>query len=195
MSIIKKENVTEDGSAQKTSIWLRIFAWLGVFQLSVVVLMGAVTFYVGEQLLYQNPGFFRLGLATAKKSLNELAGYRIEPLRILGYNPDYPVLNIDIKQKNYRKLEFVSYVDQEISSTSRSETEVKASIRIDDRAYPIKIRLKGDRRLHWTDPKNWSFRIKVRDNKTIMGMRVFSLQRPVARNFLSEWVFHKLLKK
>ena len=40
----------------------------------------------------------------------------------------------------------------------------------------------------------WSFRIKVRENKSILGMREFSLQHPRTRKYLNEYIFHKILK-
>ncbi len=55
----------------------------------------------------------------------------------------------------------------------------------------VKVRFKGD----WTDHlKNdkWSFRVKVKDDKEVLGLKTFSLQNPVTRYFLSEWLLHKV---
>ncbi len=54
------------------------------------------------------------------------------------------------------------------------------------------IRLKGD----WLDHlqgEKWSFRIKLKDDSW-NGMRVFSIQSPISRGFLNEWILHKSCK-
>jgi hypothetical protein len=59
---------------------------------------------------------------------------------------------------------------------------------------PVKLRLKGD----WLDHikgKKQSFRIKVKQNKTWNRLRTFSIQTPLARDFLNEWVFHQILQR
>lgn len=59
--------------------------------------------------------------------------------------------------------------------------------------WKVKLRLKGD----WTDHLKggkWSFRIQVRDSGAFHGMKVFSLQNPRTRDFLSEWYFHQVLR-
>ena len=57
----------------------------------------------------------------------------------------------------------------------------------------MEARLKGD----WTDHlqgEKWSFRIKVKGG-SFQGLRSFSLHTPAARNFLDEWVIHKLFEE
>lgn len=71
---------------------------------------------------------------------------------------------------------------------------VKAKLNINGQKKDVKIRLKGD----WTDHlegKKWSYRVKVSDDQTIMGMKVFSIQAPDTRNFLNEWLFFQNIKE
>ncbi len=71
---------------------------------------------------------------------------------------------------------------------------VPAKIAFQDQLIKSEIRLKGD----WTDHlvgDNWSFRVKLAKNKTLLGMRKFSLHHPKTRNYAGEWLFHQLLKK
>lgn len=56
---------------------------------------------------------------------------------------------------------------------------------------PIKARFKGDWLDHLMGSK-WSFRVKMRDDYTFNRMRVFSLQNPVTRYYLYEYIAHKL---
>ena len=72
----------------------------------------------------------------------------------------------------------------------------RGSIKINDgKKKKIKIRIKGARSIHWKDEKYSSYRIRVRKNEKIKGTDVFSLQKPRARNYLQEWIFHKLLNE
>jgi len=59
----------------------------------------------------------------------------------------------------------------------------------------IKIRLKGDRSIHFEDSLKLSFRIKVSGAEKMYGVKKFSLHHPGARNYVYEWIFHKALKK
>ena len=58
----------------------------------------------------------------------------------------------------------------------------------------VRIRLKGD----WTDQllgDKWSFRLKIKGDQTLYGMKQFSLHHPRARGFAYEWLFHRALKR
>jgi len=56
---------------------------------------------------------------------------------------------------------------------------------------PIKARLKGDWLDHLEGVK-WSYRVKMRKSKSLNGLRVFSLQNPLTRSNLMEYVAHSL---
>ena len=71
---------------------------------------------------------------------------------------------------------------------------VKGKINTQNEKLPIKLRLKGD----WLDHlqgKKWSFRIKVNDPYAWNRLVTFSIQTPLAREYLKEWVFHQILKR
>ena len=65
---------------------------------------------------------------------------------------------------------------------------------LEDKEYKIKLRLKGDRALHWYDKETSSYKIDVRNGDTVWGMEEFSVQKPITRNYIYELIFHKLLK-
>jgi hypothetical protein len=70
---------------------------------------------------------------------------------------------------------------------------VEAICLIDNDSIPVKIKLKGDRSIHFNDTSKLSFRIKVLNNKSIYNLKKFSLHHPIARNYIFEWIFHKAL--
>ena len=55
-----------------------------------------------------------------------------------------------------------------------------------------KIRLKGDRDSHYSQRKNSSYKVDILKDKTVNGLRKFSLMKPRARNYIYEWLYHEL---
>ncbi len=91
-----------------------------------------------------------------------------------------------IKIMNKRKEAF----ENGILQTSDKDW-VKALIVDEGIVNKTRIRLKGD----WLDHlwgNKWSFRVKMRKNGTYQRLRTFSLQTPSSRNYLLEWLTHKL---
>ena len=63
----------------------------------------------------------------------------------------------------------------------------KATLSLNENNYRIKLRLKGDRAIHWHDKESSSYKIDVRGGDTIWGMEEFSVQKPIARNYIYEF--------
>ena len=105
------------------------------------------------------------------------------------------LITIDIKHKHYQKLAYNRKVALERRVLFPDcRDEVPATIRYNGDSIKVKLRLKGDLNDHWKDKNKWSFRIKVKGENSIFGMKLFSIQQPLTRGYLNEWVFHKLLK-
>ena len=56
--------------------------------------------------------------------------------------------------------------------------EVNFKLGDKDEIYSGKIRLKGDRRIHWEDKEKSSYKIKLDKDQYYLGLRKFSLQKP-----------------
>lgn len=70
---------------------------------------------------------------------------------------------------------------------------VPVTVSFNGKDFKAEARLKGD----WTDHLSgdkWSFRIKLKNDKTILGMRKFSLHHPKTRGYINEWLYHKSVK-
>jgi hypothetical protein len=195
MGILLKKKSVMKNYVSNSSVWMRFLAWFGIFQICLLACLGMVAFYSFNQVKYQNPPFAQIFVKNVVKKTVESAGqYRLSPLRMLGYNPDFPVINLEVKQKNFRKLEHAVETDKVNDEGMRREVQVKANVRIDDSVFPVKIRVKGDRKVHWAQSDRWSYRVQVRGENTIFGMKKFSLHRPVTKNYIHEWIFHQMLK-
>lgn len=104
-------------------------------------------------------------------------------------------LIIDIKYKDYDKLRSFRNNALQIGRLIKTdESYVPAKIRVDGQTVPVKIRLKGNLPDHYNGDK-WSFRIKVKGDKSIYGMKRFSLLAPKRRGFIDEWIFFEMLRK
>jgi len=102
---------------------------------------------------------------------------------------------IDIKHKHFQMLAYKRQIAMDKGILLTNETDyVPASIRYNNRTIDVKLRLKGD----WTDHllgEKWSFRIKVKGDNTIFGMKQFSIHHPKTRNFIYEWLLHRALRR
>ena len=74
----------------------------------------------------------------------------------------------------------------------KNKKEVPAQLVYNGDTLKIKMRLKGDYSDHWAGEK-WSYRIYVKEEKGLFGMKSFSVQAPETRKNLNEWYFHKLM--
>lgn len=77
--------------------------------------------------------------------------------------------------------------------TTEEDSWVKGKVIYENDTNKIKIRLKGDWLDHLQNEK-WSFRIKIKKGH-LNNVKEFSLQNPQSRDFLNEWIFHKLLQE
>jgi len=104
-------------------------------------------------------------------------------------------ITIDIAHKDFQKLEYKRREALELNNLAADDSDfVPAQIRHNGKTVKVALRLKGDHTDHLETDK-WSFRIKVKGNETLFGMKIFSIQHPKTRNYIYEWLYHKVLKK
>lgn len=107
-------------------------------------------------------------------------------------------IDLQIGYVNFQKICYQRELALNMGRTYRvhsfNEGDVGAKIRAGDNFVPVKVSLKGGQPEHWADPQKWSFKIDVKSDTTIMGMKKFALQSPSARMFINDWVCHKLLR-
>ena len=61
-------------------------------------------------------------------------------------------------------------------------------------SYGAKLRLKGDNSSHWYNAPRFSFRVKIKDNKTLFGFSKFSIQKPRERRYPYDHTFQSLMQ-
>ncbi|MEK6675432.1 MAG: CotH kinase family protein [Planctomycetota bacterium] len=117
--------------------------------------------------------------------LNKLKSTSAQPKRLV----------IDMKWDAYQKLSYQR--EQALQSSmllAQSDDFVPAKITVDDRTVDVKMRLKGDNVDHLRGEK-WSFRVSAKGDQTVWGMKQFSLHHPRARNWLFEWLGHRIMRR
>lgn len=103
-------------------------------------------------------------------------------------------LQIDIKHENYQRLAYQRANALSLGKLFQTEESfVSAEIRLKEKPLKAKLRLKGDNIDHLWGEK-WSFRVVLKGDARIFGMKQFSLQHPERRNYLYEWLYHQFLK-
>jgi hypothetical protein len=62
------------------------------------------------------------------------------------------------------------------------------------KSYKVKIRHKGDRKMHKLNISEMSMKVDIRGKKRLFGMEEFSLQKPIVRNYTWETLLHLVMK-
>ncbi|MBC8227284.1 MAG: CotH kinase family protein [Gammaproteobacteria bacterium] len=105
-------------------------------------------------------------------------------------------ITLDIPYKNYMELLYArdeALIKGTVYGTPNNWVNLK--IRFKGEVYKAKIRLKGATSdEHLADDK-WSFKIKLKDSKTILGMNEFAVMSPRRRNLLGQWFIRKVFQK
>lgn len=178
--IIKDSN--KHPSGQGIFIWLAR-NWRVIF----LILCFGASFFLGY--LFKRKGTFGYII---KPALYKLIEFK-KTFKGMTSNPE--LLNIDIKYLDYQKLAYKRSEALRLGHLFKdSDDFVPAVIHWKDKAYKVELRLKGDHTDHLTSDQ-WSFRIKVKGDNTILGMKEFSIQHPMTRQYLNEWLYHQALKR
>ena len=109
---------------------------------------------------------------------------------------NYPELKIDVRFKHLIELRKIR---NDALAKNALLTEKKkyypAKIYFNNKEYRADIKLKGVRTDHIYQDKQWSFKVKLKDNKFINGMKEFSITKFSSRQFPDSVFFSNYLKK
>ena len=141
-----------------------------------------------------------LGIDGLRATKSVLEGFKEEGINIpfnyaKGKFSNPKRMYIDVKFEDYKKIEYKreQALGQGLLFASK-EDYVPIKIKIDGEEAEAKFRLAGDATGHLEGDK-WSFRIKVKGEDTILGMRVFTIRDPNERGYLNEFIFQEAIKR
>ncbi|WKZ66933.1 MAG: CotH kinase family protein [Flavobacteriales bacterium] len=154
--------------------------WLYIAGL-LLVLAGAGA-WLGDRLLKErdHPG---LRVFVRQWMRNYPASFAVEPVR----------LSITVDDHDMQELQRVVDEARERGVIlPEGNSYVPATIGSDGESFKAKLRIKGKLTDHVQGSK-WSFRVVARKDGGFMGMKRFSLQHPGTRNYLCDWLYHRLM--
>ncbi|MFC2152754.1 CotH kinase family protein [Bacteroidota bacterium] len=117
------------------------------------------------------------------------------PNYVKGQTSEIDNLYMDIKFTNWEKIRYLreqALINGRI--TEETQESVSAKIQYNTEFYNVDISLTGMTNEHIRHPYKWSLSVKVKGEKTIMGMKKFALIVPQSRGYLTDWTATKLAK-
>ncbi len=149
----------------------------------------AVSFFAGVWL--QNHGGWGAIRIVAERETGRAANILLANwFYVTGQLPTAERLDIDIPLESYEKL--LAKREQAIASKGpliASDADfVPARVRWDNANVKVDLRLKGFSPQHWSGDQ-WSLRIRVKGEASVMGMKRFAIHDPVTQQYLHQWLF------
>ena len=140
--------------------------------------------------------FQREGLVTKIIKPIYFDNFNIIERKIFSFLAKPEVLVLDIKQKEFMKLQFNREKALKEGTIYKVKNEWEdLKILYDSKRYNAKIKLKGAVASDHLKDSKWSFRIKLENNNTIMGMNEFAVMSPIRRNMIGQWFIRKIFSK
>ena len=125
--------------------------------------------------------------------IDDYTSQNLKSLKFFLFKNELESVTLKISQKNLYNLELQRKNKLE-GLSEQVEKFSRASLNYNQDDFKIKLRVKGDRSLHWYDKDQTSYRIDLRGDDRIWGLEEFSVQKPITRNYIYEYIFHKFLE-
>ncbi|MEA3396059.1 MAG: CotH kinase family protein, partial [Chloroflexota bacterium] len=185
--------IRSKSSSERRSRWSAIKSWLRSRRIGLQLLLafGLGTIVAGGVgLWYIKSG--KTWIATLTAPLHAEAQKTVEEVTVTN---DLPILYFDIGFVEFQTLAAQREEALQKGVLMQDDDDwVRAQIRFQGETISVRLRLKGD----WPDhleEKKWSFRVKTRNDATLLGMRSFSVQAPYTRSHLNEWLYYEDLRQ
>ncbi len=201
--ILKRKKINIKFLSQVNSFLKKIFYSLGILSFITILLIILYYFSSGLQRKFSPAELF---LQINDKILNKYVGlnFRLIPeyanIIVLNFSKNFrsnslPNFYLKIGQKSIIGLESQRQIKKDNYGPIPDEMKMwyPAIIQVKDKEYKVKIKLKGNRYIHWYDSQKTSYKIDLRGSERIFEMEEFSLQKPITKNYTYEYLFHKLL--
>ena len=190
--IIKKKHKLQNKTKLSLNYLLKnlnyvYFAW---FYLTCIILVLAITLKIFHRETFKDYYSILYSKIPFIEDISQLQNYPFYVYYSLkSFFESHQKLKINIKFKDYKKINFM----RELALNGEKEfSYVPAIIENKGEKLKAKIRLKGDRDIHYKDLNTSSYRIEIKNDKTFLGMSKFSIHKPVARNYIREWIYLKM---
>ena len=145
-----------------------------------------------EQIDFINTGRYKPG-AGRSHSIGNMKVKDVKPVNLAN---TLEMVNIFVKNKDFEKIRLKreEAIKDGILITEEGDL-INGRISINSaKKLKSEFRLKGDLPDHLLTENKWSYRFIMKGDETFEGLRKFSIQHPKVRNYLWEWLFHKVVK-
>ena len=178
----------------------KLIFFIGI--ISTVIFLFATTYYFTSGMYYRfKPNLL---IQTIDRvifdrylgfSVYEIDNYLKKNINVIKYNfvkNELTNVELNIDQENLEYLE-IQRQNKIKQTLNKVENFAKGNLIHDEKNYKIKLRVKGDRVLHYFNKNETSYKIDLRGDERLWGLEEFSVQKPIVRNYTYEYIFHKLL--
>jgi hypothetical protein len=182
-------------SDRKKKQKININLFLKIYFILSILIIGSISllfFNTGYWNNYKNQFLYRLYVSSVNNYIY-LPKIIFNAVKSKFYNIEK--LNLNISFENIINLENQRDKALKNQGWSINFSNVKSKIDYQGNTYNANLRLKGARKIHYNEKRNLSYKIEINDDQKIFGLRKFSLQKPRARNYGHEWLFHELIKE
>ena len=203
--LIKKKNFNSNYFIFIKSLFKKLLFGLGFISLLIIILI--FTYYFSSGLsLSASPK--TILIKVNEKILDRYLGVNI--LKFGSYvglvkikvkyffiKPKLEKLNLSVGQKTILLLEQQRQIKKQNFGHLPPKYFLMHNMEIhhNGKKFRAKIRMKGDRQIHWENKRTSSYKIDLIKDNRLWGMEEFSLQKPITKNYAYEFLFHKLLSK
>ncbi len=117
--------------------------------------------------------------------------------RVNSYNIEIDTLGIQVDADGLKELTFQRELAITYGGAYRTHELnkgwVSCSLIFNQESFKAKVRLKGGQLDHFGHEYKWSFKVKMKGEGRVFGMKKFAIQQPFTRGFLNEPVLHWFL--
>ncbi len=156
-----------------------------------IVFLAVISYGAFLQKRGQTPNLKNFLIAVSELDFAFIPNYGV------GMTANIDQFDIEIKFKHILRIQYLrelafskGIIDDEIKVES-----FPAKLSVNGEIYNVKLSLSGMMLEHLSHPTKWSYQIKVKGDKTINGMKRFTLMFPRARGYLTDWVATELCKE
>jgi hypothetical protein len=194
MKLVTKDKSKEGNNIQRILKLFKVF----VFTIGLFVITFAILGVSNNQLFFSskvsnitsriNAQFANSDIRIA--SASESITFIQEAFKGAITIADFPKINISSSHKNVVSLnnqiekDFTKYVKVDLNLLYKDS----------NRKISGKIRKKGDRKLHFENFADMSYRVNLSGDYTFNGVEEFSIQKPIIRNYSWEYLASEILK-
>ena len=201
--LIKNKNLAKKYILTAKGFFDLFFKILGVITFIVTLTLWIYYFSSGMSQRFGAKNFFaKINTVILKKymgidftKIDQYFDILIIKTKILIVKPKIDKIELEVNQKVILQLEKQRHT--KITNNKYASKFLMHNILINngDKKLKGKIRIKGDRSIHWQDKTTASYKIDMRKNDRFFGLEEFSIQKPIARNYTYEYLFHKFLQE